>query len=365
MSIVRILALAAVGYMALAVTAFLLRRWHRRRTSPMPAERYDDSRGERSLWNPVRVPLDSALADLARRYAGSDAAGRARMRDSIDVWDSYYELTTFAERAAVFALRERNAEHVRDGLAAIAMIDLARTNAYDTSIDGPVALLHHVATRIGADAPVLLREAGALAEGECAQFLTRFPDRPAEEKDLKVWMREEVQTPRGPGFIQRMFRNYQPTLDLVSAGLEMMDVLARDEYRPGDLTIATDLPSAVWLRTGAGVNHRAISRALTPRACATIDASLRPEVHPRHRAQSLIIFLMELADEQNALTLQDASRQARLPRNVLLGIAEGRLFCLVAGRSTVPFARAYETTERLARFEAPLREVLRRHAAMS
>jgi hypothetical protein len=357
---------AIAGYYLLVIAAIYVRARivsRPRGNSPLPAERYDDSRRERWLWNPVRVPLDSALADLARRYAGSDAAGRARMRKSLDVVD-FDELITFANRAAVFALRERSTEHVRDGLAAVAMIDMARSHPMDTDFTVPVALLHHVATRIGADAAALLREAAALAEESVARFLTSFPDFPAEKKDLlKFRGLEEVQTPGGPGFIPQGSRDSQPTLDLLSAGLEVADVLERDEYQPRGVMLGSDLPT-MWLRTGGSADPGAVSLALhTARAHATISASLRPEVLPGHRAQSLHVFLVELANEQDARTLHDASRQVRHPKAALLGMAEGRLFCVLVAEPAFSFVGLYETTERLSRFHAPLRAILGRYAA--
>jgi hypothetical protein len=365
-AILALLGIALAGLVCLVayVAGVLLHAsWRRRGKTLLPARRYDDSRCERSLWNPVPVPLDSELAGIARRYAASDAAGRARMRDLVND-EYYYELLTFAERAAVFALRERGTEYVRDGLAAIAMIEPARNHPYDTSVSGQVALLYHASLRIGADAAALLREAAALADERVARILDGFPDRPPGEIDLRAsWLLEEVQTPGGPGFIRRGIHDYQPTLDLVSAGVEMLDVLARDEYRPCSLRIAEDLPS-MWLRTGGSPDPGAVSRALhTVRAVAMVDTHLRPEVHRRHDAQSLLVFLLELANEQDARTLQDASRQVRHPGAALLGMAEGRLFCLVVARSYVHFVKSYETTERIARFHAPLSAILSRYAA--
>ena len=357
---------AVAGYYFVVIAAALvLHRIHLRPRgkSPLPAERYDDSRRERWLWNPARVPLDSALADLARRYAASDAAGRAGMRESLDIVD-FDELLTFANRAAVFALRERSIGHVRDGLAAVAIIDMARSHPMDTDFTVPVALLYHVATRIGADAAVLLREAATLADGHVSEFLAGFPDFPAEKRDLlKFRGLDEVQTPGGPGFVRRGIRGYHPTLDLLSAGLEVMDVLERDEYQPRGVMLASAVPT-VWLRTGGSAIPGAVSRALhAARADATIYASLRPGVLPRRKTQSLHVFLVELATGQDARTLQDASRQVRHRKAALLGLAEGRLFCLLVAEPAFSFAMLYETAERLARFDAPLRAVLSRHAA--
>jgi hypothetical protein len=367
-ALIGLIVIAAVaGYYFIVIAgARVLERiqLRRRGKSPLPAERYDDSRRERWLWNPVQVPLDSALADLSRRYAASDAAGRARMRESLDIVD-FDELLTFANRAAVFALRERSTERVRDGLAAVAMIDMARSHSMDTDFTVPVALLHHVATRIGADAAVLLREAAALADGDVSQFLAGFPDFPAEKKDLLRFRGlDEVQTPGGPGFIRRGFRDYQPTLDLLSAGLEMMDVLERDEYQPRDLVLADYVPTVWLLQTGGSANPGAVSLALhTARGDATIYASLRPGVLPRRKAQSLHILLVELANEQDARMLHDVSRQVRHRKTALLGMAEGRLFCLLVAQPEFSFVRLYETAERLSRFQAPLSAILRRYAA--
>jgi hypothetical protein len=357
-----VLIAAVVGYFLFvyAVVEIRVRVASRPRgKSPLPAERY--SPRERWLWNPVRVPLDPALADLARRYAASDAAGRARMRKSIDV-ANFDELLSFANRAAVFALRERSTAHIRDGLAAVAMIDMARSHPMDTDFTVPVVLLHHVATRIGADAAVLLREAAALAEESVAQFITAFLDFPAEKKDPFEFRRlDEVQTPGGPGFIERGSRTYQPTVDLLSAGLEVMDVLERDEYQPGGVVLASHVPT-VWLRTGGSPNPGGVSLALhTTRADAAIYASLRPGVLPPRRDQSLMVFLVELANEQDARLLHDVSRQVRHPTTTLLGMAEGRLFCLLVAAPAYS-GRLYETTERLARFQAPLSAILRRYA---
>lgn len=381
MSAVRIIALVAVGCIALAVAAFLLRprrdvvvigeemaealeadRRHAKARgtgdSPLPAEEYDPSRGELSQLNPSPAPLDSALATVVRRYAASDAAGRQKMRDAIDM-DGFYTLRTFAQRAAVFGLRQRSTAHLRDGLAAVAMIDPARIDPRD--IPDGVALLHHAAVRIGADAPALLREAGALAEPRVAELLTGFAARPAAEKDLRqTWMLEEVQTTAGPGFVRRGIDAYEPTADLLGAALQIAELVASDAYQSSDPEVASMLPP-VWLRSG---DARAVQRALdAARAGVSLSPWMRPGVHPRHEEQNLLIFLVETANEQDAQALQDAAGQARSRDGGRLSVAHGRLFCLFVGRSFVTEVESYETDERLARFAAPLGAILRRHAA--
>ena len=46
--------------------------------SPMPEEKYDKNSDELDLLRPRLIPLDAALAELARRFAGADAANPLR-----------------------------------------------------------------------------------------------------------------------------------------------------------------------------------------------------------------------------------------------------------------------------------------------
>ncbi len=152
------------------------------RKSPMPAVEYDSSRGEYSLLNPVKNSLDSELVVLCQRFAKSDAQSRADMRSSISM-EEFYTLINFSQRAAVFAMREKNVEWVNNGLTAMAMIEAERMDYRDVSM--PVGLLYHSAGKVGANADQLFRDAAKLSEPTVAKLLTGFIERRAEDKEIR------------------------------------------------------------------------------------------------------------------------------------------------------------------------------------
>ena len=215
-------------------------------TSPVPGEGYDHRDDELGLLRPRPAPLDSALAGLTREYAKADEQTRAAIRRSISMQE-FYNLLTFGRRAAVFALRERGAARVTEGLTAVAMIEAERVDWRDILV--ALSLLNHAAERVGADADRLFREAGRLAEPEVAQLIDGFVRRSPAEKNLRSsWGYEEVEVGGRVGLIGWGFRPWHPTRDLPKAAIEIADFLAGDQYRPDSVEIATELP-AVWLRT--------------------------------------------------------------------------------------------------------------------
>jgi hypothetical protein len=322
--------------------------------SPMPAGEYDAWRGHHDLTDPARIPLDAALAQLARRYAASDAGGRAALRGAIRM-DEFYRLLAFARRAAVFAIREGDAGGVRDALAAVAMIEAERVDFRDVLM--AVSLLHHAAGRVGADGDALLREAAALAEPGTAELLARFADRAPEEKHVRsAFGYAEVRSPGGPGFVAWGFRPYAPVHDLGSIASDLAALLAADDYLPSVL-LADNLPDH-WLQPGGA----ALSDALAAvRAGASVSGSLRPQMHPRHEAQQLTVFLVETADDGAARTLLELAENGAPRDHALVSAAEGPVFCLVIARSFMEGVEAYETQARLARFAPRITEILRRH----
>lgn len=325
--------------------------------SPMPAGEYDASRGEHDLADPVRVPRDAALAELARRYAASDADARAALRRAVGM-DEFYELLTFARRAAVFAIREADPAGVRDGLAAVAMIEAERVDFRDVLM--AVALLHHAAERTSADGDALLREAAALAEPGTARLLAGFAARaPADKHVRDAFGFAEVRSAGGSGFVAWGFQPYAPTDDLGRIMSDLGAMLAADRYDPGPILLACDLP-AIWLQPGGPAARDAHESV---RAGASLSASLRPPEHPRPTEQQLTVFLVETADAASARTLLDTANNGAPREHVLAAAAEGPLFCLVIARSLAYGVPSYETQESLARFGPRMGEILRRHRA--
>lgn len=326
--------------------------------SPMPAGQYDTWRGEESLINPTKNSLDSELVGLCQRFAKSDTQTRAAMRTSISM-DEFYTLINFANRAAVFAMREKSVEWINNGLTAIAMIEAKRIDSRDIFM--PLSLLYHSAKRIGANPDQLLRDTSKLSESDVATLLTGYIERTAEDKDLRTaWGYDEVETKGGTGFIGWENETYEPTIDLKKVIIEMAELVAKDKYQPSSVDVAAELP-AVWL--GPKENPSVTPILKKVRAGASIHANLRPNEHPSYKSQVLMIFLVEMPDEAAAKELQDISVKRRPTSYSIVGVTTGKLFCLVVGESFQQGVPSFETPESLPRFAPGITEILRRYSS--
>jgi len=320
--------------------------------SPVPDGMYDFWRGEQSLINPNQNSLDLALVELCKRFAESDAESRADMRAAISM-DEFYTLLTFSHRAAVFAIRERDADWVVSGLTAIAMIEQERTDYRDVLL--ALSLIYHSASRIGEDPDRLLQDAAALS-GPGSDLILGFSNRTPEDKDLRnSWGHDEVQTSDGTGFIGWGFEHYDPTYDLKKIVMEIAELITTDKYQPSSIQVATSLPS-IWLESKKNKTPKAL-RAI--RAGGSISAKLRPNQHPNHDSQMLVIFVVEAQDEATAEELLLMSRKKKASDYSMAGVAEGRLFCLVVARSFVQGVESFETIDSVARFLPGIGRILR------
>jgi len=323
--------------------------------SPMPVGEYDHWRGEESLVNPTKNSLDSELSSLCQRFATSDARTRKEMRNSISL-EEFYTLLNFGNRSAVFAIREQNLEWIKNGLRAVAMIEAERTDFRDILLTLP--LLYHSANKINGDADKLFREAADLAEPNVKNIIIGFIQRPADEKDIREsWGYDEVDTASGIGFIRRGFEEYHPTYDMKKIVIDLGEVFAKDKYQPS-LEIASDLPG-VWLESNENPSLESVLKKV--RAGASIHGELRPNEHASHKSQILMVFLVEMADSRAAQELLEMSKRKRPDDYAMLGVSEGKLFCLLIGKSFEQGVASFETTEKMKRFAAPVSEVLRRH----
>jgi hypothetical protein len=325
--------------------------------SPMPDETYDFWRGETHLINPAPSALDSRLRELCQSFAKSGVESRAKTRESISE-DEFYTLLTFSERAAVFGLRERNAVWLTDGLTALSMIELDRVDFRDVYV--AVSLLYHSAERIGQNADQLLSAAAGLSEPKVSGLINNFIGRPPKDKTLKMMGGyDEVETRDGIGFIGWRFESYNPTYDLKKIAIDLAEYIAADKYQPGLVYVADNLPD-VWLKTEDDTSLYKSLRAV--QGGATINGRLRPNEYSDSESQMFIIFLVEVADESAAKTLLDLSKKKSPVDYCMLGLAEGKLFCLVVARSVVDGRKTFETPDSLARFSKGISGILGRHA---
>jgi hypothetical protein len=318
--------------------------------------RYDRWAGDYSLADPVPRPADGALRAVCRRFAAARAKDRAEQTAASSTED-FYTLLQFAQRCAVFAIRERRLDFVVDGLTAVAMLDPRRLDDRDPS-SAPLGLLAYAARTIGADPEPLFAAAAELARPDMREIIVRVVQRPG--RNLRDWCYAVVETAAGQGFVDVSVSKYDPTLPLADIALALANEIGRDTYERGTVAIASNMPR-VWLEH---VDDAALSRALrTVRGVASFHAGLRPGVPTDgdHESRGMIVFLAELADASSAAALlRIAEAKSAIPSDVaLLGAGAGRLFCLIVARSFVQGVPGVETSQSLRRFEPRVSAILR------
>ncbi len=322
--------------------------------SPLGAEdRYDQWRGDLDLYDPVRLPLDDRIRLLCREFASVGEKARSAIRRSLTLND-FYTLLTFAQRSAVFALRTRDPRWLVDGLTAIAIVEIARIDYRDAP--GPAGLIYAIFHRIGVAAYPAFEQAAALAEPDIAELLQSFRDRPPNHRTLKACCFEAVDSPGGPGLIQRSGCLYKPTMRLDKLILQIAEVLRNDQYSPS-VEIGTTLPD-VWL---SKIDDRALASALSSVvAGATAHGTLRPEVSPEHLNLGIIAFAVETANEAAAATLLRIARLKQTQNNdfKMLAAQDRRLFCLLIARNWMVGGEDFETAESIMRFQPGLEKLL-------
>jgi hypothetical protein len=135
------------------------------------------------------------VARLCRIYLDSNPQQREQLRKSLT---SEFVLFWFAHDMAVRAVRENNASYIRDGLVAVVIED-ARRDERDTLF--PIALLHHSASKIGADANELFEWAASIASPRMELLLKGYAARPASLRDIAKFGFTEAQTPSGFDYV--------------------------------------------------------------------------------------------------------------------------------------------------------------------
>ncbi len=326
--------------------------------SPSPNRAYDVWHGEESLINPVKNSVDARLSGLCESFAKNDKTTRARMRSSLTE-DDIYSLLLFSQRSSVFAIREQNVGHLINGLRAIAMIDLKKVDPREVLLS--LSFLYHSAERIKQNPDKLFRDALTLSEPKMSKLIVEFVERSPQDKDLRSsWGHDEVETKNGIGFIGWEFAEYNPTYDLKMIAIEIADVVAADKYNPLGVTVAAKLP-ATWLQTK---DNTLLDQTLPlARGGASVFARLRPEAHPESGSQVLMIFLEEMPDEAAAQRLLTLSKSKRPADYAMVGLAQGKLFCLIVARSFVVEVKSIETSESISRFSDGIGKVLAKYAA--
>jgi hypothetical protein len=298
--------------------------------SPMPSGTYSSL--EASLNTVLESPFDVAIHKVVRQYAAADSATRSTMREATSM-DELYTLMTFASREAVFAMREKDAAHVDDALAALAMIDSERIDWRDGM--RTIELVHHASGRLG-DAAKRFERAALLANGDTALMLREHAKRPTPT------LEDTLYTESPTGLIERGIDDYAPARDLIPPILAIAELI-RKEQTDVRVTIAESLPST-WVND---------EETLVASASGTagIHTGFSEE-------QSLMVFLSEVRDAENANAIAQVARSVPLRDWAIAAVARENLVCLVIARAFVVGVPNQESDQTLSRFEKPIAAIL-------
>jgi hypothetical protein len=323
--------------------------------SPLPEKDY--SFKERTLLFPEQNELDRELTSVVRKFIKLSAPEREVFRKRVSL-TQFYSLLRFAERHAVFALREKSADLLRDGLNAIAVIEMERTDYRD--ILGVLSLLSHTARRIGLEPDNEIKHASQFAEPNNSKLLSSFVFQSEDYKDIaKSWGFKEIHTSSGPGFVGWGFRNYTPTVDLFTVALDIRAIVDSDKYTMDDPTLATDLPG-VWF----GKNQISEIKTTLSDVIATITmhGNLDKQYDVNAKYQGLIVFLAEFGSVKSARFMFDVASKLEPKTGSILPVVVGQLLCIIVARSFASGIESVENADSLKRFGVGITEALEKTA---
>jgi len=313
-------------------------------------KQYDKWRGDFDLTEPVERELDGDTRELVRRLAD-----RPENRASQRTFDGY-TLLWFAQRSAVFAMRERSAERIVDGVMAVAMIDSSNVDFRD--VTGPLRALRCAAQAIGADVDSAFEKGASLADPKQRTSFEALRKRPENEDWCRFSGVAIVQTKSGPGFVARGFKPYRPTCRLDEAGVAFARLVEGDRYQSSQIMRESEI-QPFWLSgTGDWTLKRVLQRVV---ATVTVSADLRPGNGADWLHQHLLIMVAELEDERAARSILTLAVKKQRRRNnfEMFAVGEGRLFCLFTGRCVLFGGTNYETRESILRFIPGAAEILK------
>jgi len=322
--------------------------------SPIGSQ-YDAWKGEMDLLRFSESELDSSIDQLVSEYRVSTPDQRSKLGDMLSM-DDCYTLLTFARRSTVRAIRSQDLSVAVDGLAAVAMVDPQRVDRRD--ILQPVGLLYFALRRFGDEgASSVFREVATLADSEVTSYIAAFPDRFGRDYTISDWGHLAVDTPEGLGLVEASIEPYDPTVDLLSAGLGIEAALDRDVYH-ASLTLRTALPG-VWIGASADTPERPLA-VDTIRACLTVNGRLRPDVGPPSGTQQMTVFVCQARHQDDAGRLAELATQTTAGADhVGFAFADGPLIAVVVARSWVEGTSSYETQASIARFREPFMAAVR------
>jgi hypothetical protein len=330
------------------------RAWRAERGHDRPSQigaSYDVAAGEGDLLRFIDSDVDLMIDELVATYRSSTPTEREATLGSIGL-DDAYALLLYARRCAVRAMRAQNAATAVDGLTAVSMVPVERVDPRD--IPQPVGLLFFALGELDEDAAGICRRVGRAGASGAAQYVAALPDQFGDGFRLSDWMYRAIDTPNGVGFVDQSIGQWEPTVDLLGAGLAITEVLEADKYRVS-LEVGGGLPG-VWIGSGPRSAARAERQPLvdSARAGLAVQGYLRPGTTERPEDQMFVVFMSEMRTSEDAAQIAawatEASRQAS---HVGFGFSVGVVAAVVVARSTVMGIEHFESEAAIERFREP------------
>jgi hypothetical protein len=316
--------------------------------SPLVGIAYEPRSGALDLHRFVESPVDAALCEFGSSYERLGELEAAGVRAALSI-DDLYTLLAFVRRSVLASLRGRSSPSLHHALVALTAIDQGRVDWRDVSVGAE--LLAWAIARAGGDHAAEFRRASGQCERGVADTLSDIASRRASELEPGMW--RPVASPTGPVLAEDDYERFEPTVDLIAVAVGVQDVVEVDAYRVLDVTVATRVPP-VWLTpTDQAALERALDRV---RACLTLHAELDPAAASTARDQHFVVFLAEAANTDDAQLI--AGSAIPTEAHEALGLANGRVSCVVVANSTTVGVPAFERAGSLERFAEPLRKVL-------
>lgn len=324
--------------------------------SPLPDFGYSKWPDEESLINPIENELDLRIKAVCNEYRKADENKKSEIRRSIDQ-TGIYTLLEFSKRATILGIRRKEPSYIGDGLAAVSMIESERSDYRDVLV--ALSFLDYGIQKLGLDAKSFFNNALQSSEGKTTDLIKTFSERPADKRKLKtVGGYVAIETGNGIGFVSTYYKKYSPKNNLVEILFRISDLISRDKYRKGNITIGDKIAS-IWLSTD---NDKTIEKYISMASgCASLNTYLKNDLHPKSGVQVLLIYLAEFSEKKDLEILNAQTNDTIPSKFTRLSFTEGNILCLVIQRAVMVGVENYETNESLKRFDIPLREIIKNH----
>jgi hypothetical protein len=276
---------------------------------------------------------DKIVAEFVSRTSHSEPT-RKTVREQL-TGDENYLLLLFARRRAVAAVRREALELAYDAIDALTLVETPRIDFRDLSVDFPL----FVVRELGGDLESVIDAAVDSSEPGTAQAFAAKRER-ARFLTLRDCALVRVSSSYGIGFMDDWTGAASPPITLAELAVSLADAIeAEGTYTDASMHVSRLPP--VWF---GGKD------ALSERVDGCVSISLRHRASDTPFSHGLLVFLAELADEQDTRALRDRIGDHSTDDRPRIGLAERRILAIFIGGSATQGEPSKESTDSLLRF---------------